>query len=214
MSVRFLHFICALITSSLLVTSASATDAPPTILVLGDSLSAGFGMDVPDTWTALLQGRLETEGYGYSVVNASISGDTTGNGLRRLPRALKIHQPEIVLIELGGNDGLRGISVEIMKSNLEQMILKIRDAGADVILAGILIPPNYGDEYTADFAAVYPALAAQHSTQLIPFFMEGVALDNGLMQPDGIHPNKQAQPKLMETVWVTLEPMLSSDNPN
>lgn len=181
--------------------------------MVGDSLSAGFGLDLPDTWASLLQSRLDEEGYGYKVVNASISGDTTGNGLRRLPRALKIHQPEIVLIELGGNDGLRGISTDIMESNLEKMILKSKDAGADVVLAGMLIPPNYGDDYTADFAAVYPTLAEKHETALIPFFMEGVALDGDMMQSDGIHPNKQAQPLLMETVWVTLEPLLNGDGP-
>ena len=129
-------------------TAAIATvkgDNRPTILVLGDSLSAGYGMELPDTWAALLQSRLDKEGYGYRVVNASISGDTTGNGLRRMPRALEIHQPEIVLIELGGNDGLRGISVDIMRGNLEQMIVKAQAAGAEVILAGILIPPNYGE---------------------------------------------------------------------
>jgi len=178
--------------------------------VVGDSLSAGFGLELPDAWVSLLQARLDKEGYGYKVVNASISGDTTGNGLRRLPRALQIHQPEIVLIELGGNDGLRGIAVERMKSNLETMILKSQQAGATVVLAGILIPPNYGDDYTAEFAAVYPTLAEQYGASLIPFFMEGVALDGDLMMADGIHPNKRAQPILMETVWTTLEPVLTS----
>jgi acyl-CoA thioesterase-1 len=208
MRLRFLHFIYVLVIGSLLTSVAAAEDPPPVILVLGDSLSAGFGVDLPDTWPALLQRRLVAEGYGYKVVNASISGDTSGNGLRRLPRALKIHQPEIVLIELGGNDGLRGISTEIMQSNLAQMIIKSREAGAETILAGILIPPNYGDDYTAEFTAVYPALAEQHSTALIPFFMEGVALDGGMMQADGIHPNTRAQPILMETVWATLKPLL------
>lgn len=188
---------------------AIAEDSSPRILVMGDSLSAGLGLDAPDTWPALLQDRLNWEGYGYKVVNASISGDTTGNGLRRLPRALQIHQPEIVIIELGGNDGLRGISPAIMRSNLEKMIIESRKTGADVVLAGILIPPNYGQEYTDEFSAVYPALAGQYSVALIPFFMEGVALDNNMMQADGIHPNKQAQPILLNNVWETLEPLLS-----
>lgn len=184
-------------------------DARPVILVMGDSLSAGRGIDLEDTWIALLQTRLDKEGYGYRVVNASISGDTTGNGLRRLPRALDIHQPEVVIIELGGNDGLRGLPIEVMRNNLATMIDQSRAVGAMVVLAGMLIPPNYGDEYTAEFAAVYPALAAEHATPLIPFFMEGVALDPSKMQADGIHPNEDAQPILLETVWETLAPALN-----
>lgn len=189
--------------------SASA-DSRPIILVLGDSLSAGFGVDLEDTWIALLQARLEQKGYGYRVVNASISGDTTGNGLRRLPRSLDIHRPEILIIELGGNDGLRGLPIELMRANLAEMIALGRENGARIVLAGMLIPPNYGDDYTNDFAAVFPELAAEFDTPLIPFFMEGVALDPGKMQADGIHPNTEAQPILMETVWTTLEPELAT----
>jgi acyl-CoA thioesterase-1 len=185
-----------------------ANDERPTILVLGDSLSAGFGLDLEDSWVSLLQSRLDAEGYGYKVVNASISGDTTGNGLRRLPRALQIHQPEIVVIELGGNDGLRGIPIDIMQNNLEQMIVKIQEQGAVIVLAGMLIPPNYGEQYTSAFAAVYPQLAEQYDLALIPFFMEGVALEADMMQPDGIHPNKNAQPILLEIVWSKLQPSL------
>lgn len=187
--------------------SASA-DSRPIILVLGDSLSAGFGVDLEDTWIALLQARLEEKGYGYRVVNASISGDTTGNGVRRLPRSLDIHRPEILIIELGGNDGLRGLPIEIMRANLTKMITLGRENGARIVLAGMLIPPNYGDDYANDFAAVFPELAAEYDAPLIPFFMEGVALDPGKMQRDGIHPNTEAQPILMETVWATLEPEL------
>jgi len=175
---------------------------------LGDSLSAGFGVDLEDTWIALLQARLEEKGYGYRVVNASISGDTTGNGVRRLPRSLDIHRPEILIIELGGNDGLRGLPIEIMRANLTKMITLGRENGARIVLAGMLIPPNYGDDYANDFAAVFPELAAEYDAPLIPFFMEGVALDPGKMQRDGIHPNTEAQPILMETVWATLEPEL------
>ena len=189
--------------------ASQANDARPTILVLGDSLSAGFGLDLEDTWVSLLQSRLDAKGYGYKVVNASISGDTTGNGLRRLPRALQIHQPEIVVIELGGNDGLRGISVDIMKTNLEKMIVKIQAANARIVMAGMLIPPNYGEQYTAAFAAAYPELATKYSVPLIPFFMEGVALEASMMQADGIHPNKQAQPVLLELVWEKLQPQLN-----
>ena len=176
---------------------------------MGDSLSAGRGVDLEDTWINLLQARLDGKGYGYRLVNASISGDTSGNGLRRLPRALRIHQPEIVIIELGGNDGLRGLPVELMRDNLAAMISASADSGAEVILAGMLIPPNYGEKYTEDFASVYPELAATFDTALIPFFMDDVALDPSRMQADGIHPNSDAQPILMETVWTTLLPTLT-----
>ena len=176
---------------------------------MGDSLSAGRGVDLADTWINLLQARLDEKGYGYRLVNASISGDTSGNGLRRLPRALRIHQPEIVIIELGGNDGLRGLPVELMRENLAAMISASADSGAEVVLAGMLIPPNYGEKYTQDFAGVYPELAATFETPLIPFFMEDVALDPSRMQADGIHPNSGAQPILMETVWTTLQPTLT-----
>jgi len=165
-------------------------------------------MDADQTWVALLQQRLQQEGYGYRVVNASITGDTTGNGLRRLPRALRVHQPEIVIIELGGNDGLRGLPVSVMHSNLEKMISQSRDAGAMVVLAGMLIPPNYGEDYANDFAAVYPALAREYGLPLIPFFMDGVALDSSKMQDDGIHPNVSAQPILLNNVWTILESAL------
>ena len=182
--------------------TVQAEDSRAAILVVGDSLSAGYGLDYEETWAALLQSRLDEKGYEYRVVNASISGK------RRLPRALKVHQPEIVLIELGGNDGLRGISTEIMQANLEDMIVESSEAGARVILAGMLIPPNYGAEYTDDFAAVYPSLAEKYELPLIPFFMKNVALDDGMMQIDGIHPNAKAQPLLVENVWEALEPEL------
>ena len=181
---------------------------PATVLVLGDSLSAGYGMDVHQTWVYMLEARLQSEGYGYRVINASISGDTTGNGLRRLPRALDIHQPEIVIIELGGNDGIRGLPVRVMRDNLDQMINKARASGAMVVLAGILIPPNYGEDYANEFAAVYGELAAKYDLPLIPFFMEGVALDPTKMQADGIHPNTDAQPILLNNVWDVLGPAL------
>ncbi|MEE4185974.1 MAG: arylesterase [Gammaproteobacteria bacterium] len=176
----------------------------PSVLVLGDSLSAGYGMDVEATWVAMLETRLNEKGYGYRVINASISGDTTGNGLQRLPRALQLHQPEIVIIELGGNDGLRGLPVEVMRDNLEAMIVETRAAGALPVLAGILIPPNYGEDYASEFAAVYPGLAEEYDVPLIPFFMQGVALDPSKMQADGIHPNESAQAILLDNVWDTL----------
>jgi len=183
-------------------------DSRANILVVGDSLSAGFGLNLEDTWVALMQARLDSKGYGYRMVNASISGDTTGNGLRRLPRAIDLHQPEIVIIELGANDGLRGLPVEVMQQNLAEMIRTAKAGGARVVLAGMLMPPNYGDEYTKSFAAAFPALARKFDVPLIPFFLDGIALNPSLLQADGLHPTAEAQPLLLETVWTTLEPEL------
>ena len=179
------------------------------ILVVGDSLSAGLGIDPDQSWVALLQDRLNRQGYGYRVVNASISGDTTTGGLRRLPRALAQNDPVVVVIELGGNDGLRGTPIRVMRDNLRRMIQMCRDIDVPVILAGMLMPPNYGQAYTDEFAAVYKELAEANDVSLIPFFMKNVALDPALMQPDGIHPNAAGQPYLLENVWSVLEPTLS-----
>jgi len=200
---------CVLLTISVLFVAAAQADDRPTLLVLGDSLSAGYGMDTEQTWVAMLEARLQEEGCGYKVVNASISGDTSGGGLRRLPRALRVHQPEIVIIELGGNDGLRGVPVPVLYSNLEGMITEARDSGAAVVLAGMLIPPNYGADYADEFAAVYPALAQKYDLPLIPFFMDRVALDYSLMQDDGVHPTVAAQPILLENVWPVLSRTLN-----
>ena len=192
-----------------LVAACSPAAAPDrTILVVGDSLSAGFGVPLEQGWVALLRERLADEGYGYRVVNASISGDTTSGGLRRLPRALEQHRPAIVIIELGGNDGLRGTPVMVIRSNLKQMIDISRAQDAQIVLAGMQMPPNYGASYTEAFADVYADLAADYDAALIPFFMDGVALNADLMQPDGIHPNAAGQPVLLETAWAALEPLL------
>jgi len=184
---------------------AHATEPVRTLLVVGDSLSAGFGLDPGQGWVTLLQNRLDARGYGYRVVNASISGDTTTGGLARLPRALKLHRPEIVLIELGGNDGLRGTPIGVMRDNLSEMIGLAKAAGARVLIAQMQIPPNYGQRYTEAFAAVYPELAKKHRVALIPFVLDGIALDRTLMQPDGIHPNAAGQPKLLDNAWPALE---------
>jgi acyl-CoA thioesterase-1 len=192
-----------------LAAEVKASETSPTLLVVGDSLSAGLGLEQQDAWVTLLQEQLDRKGYGYRVVNASISGDTTGNGLRRLPRALDIHQPDIVVIELGGNDGLRGLPVGLMRRNLDEMIRQSAARDAMVILAGMMIPPNYGEDYATEFAAVYPSLANKHSVPLVPFFLEGVALVPGMLQSDGIHPNKKAQPILLSNVWEVLVPVLA-----
>ncbi len=175
------------------------------MLVLGDSLSAGFGLEPGQGWLTLLQNRLDERGYGYRVVNASISGDTTTGGLGRLPRALQLHRPDVVLIELGGNDGLRGTALGVVRDNLSQMIRLSKQAGARVVLAGMRMPPNYGRRYTEEFAAIYPELAKKYGIPLIPFMLDGIALDRTLMQGDGIHPNAAGQPRLLDNAWPVLE---------
>jgi acyl-CoA thioesterase-1 len=184
---------------------AHASDPARTLLVVGDSLSAGFGLEPGQGWVELLQDRLEAKGYGYRVVNASISGDTTTGGLGRLPRALKVHRPSIVVIELGGNDGLRGTPIAVMRQNLEEMIRLSKAAGARVVLAGLHMPPNYGTRYTKEFAAVYPELARAHGAGLIGFILDGVALEKSFMQADGIHPNAAGQPRILENAWPVIE---------
>ncbi len=185
--------------------SALASDAGRTLLVIGDSLSAGFGLEPEQGWVALLQNRLDAEGYGYRVVNASITGDTTTGGVGRLPRALKLHRPSIVLIELGGNDGLRGTPIPVIRDNMAEMIRLARGANARVVLAGMKMPPNYGERYTSSFEAVFGELAAEHDVALIGFFMDGVALNPRFMQSDGIHPNAAGQSRLLENAWPVLE---------
>jgi len=195
-------------------TTATAAVAPTAdtanskILIVGDSLSAGYGLEPEESWVALLQNRLTAEGYGHTVVNASISGDTTGGGVRRLPRALEAHQPGIVVIELGGNDGLRGTPVMVIRQNVSRMIGLAQDAGARVVLAGMVMPPNYGQKYTDAFANVYTALADDYDAALVPFFMDGVALDPTKMQPDQIHPNADGQPILLDNIWPVLRDLL------
>ena len=186
-----------------------ADDRTPAILIVGDSLSAGYGLEPGESWVTLLQNRLSSEGYEHTVVNASISGDTTGGGLRRLPRALDIHRPGIVIIELGGNDGLRGTPIGVIRSNIEKMIGLSQEAGAQVLLAGMAMPPNYGERYTNGFASLYADLADEYGATLIPFFMDGVALDPSKMQQDQIHPNAAGQPILLDNVWPALVDVLN-----
>ena len=195
----------------LLVTSGcAAANNNQTILIIGDSLSAGYGIDEEQSWVVLLQDRLNNEGYGYRVINASISGDTTGGGLRRLPRALKQHEPGVVVIELGGNDGLRGTPIHVIRGNLGSMIELAQDTGARVILAGMQMPPNYGAAYTGDFSRMYPELAQDYDASLVRFFMQDVALNPNLMQPDRIHPNADGQSILLDNVWPVLEMLLQT----
>jgi len=186
--------------------SALASDR--TILVLGDSLSAAYGIRPELGWVALLTQRLQAQGYGYRVVNASVSGETTSGGRERLPRALQLHQPAIVILELGANDGLRGLPVKTARENLGQMLQLSRGARAAVLLVGIRIPPNYGPRYTEDFARMFPELANQYHVPLVPFLLDNVALDPARMQEDGLHPNAQGEPVVLETLWPYLKPLL------
>lgn len=185
-------------------------EAPPerTLLVMGDSLAAAYGMDVRQGWVALLAQRLEARPQPYRVVNASISGETTRGGRTRLSAALREYTPALVIVELGGNDGLRGVSLEETRRNLDAMVAESLAAGARVLLVGIELPPNYGPVYTGSFRAMFAEVAARHQVPLLPFLLEGVALDSGLMQADGIHPAQAAQPILLENVWTYLEPLL------
>jgi acyl-CoA thioesterase-1 len=179
-----------------------------TLLVVGDSLSAAFGLDVRAGWVALLEGRLRAEKLDYKVINASISGDTTANGLARLPRLLKEHRPEVVIIELGGNDGLRGLSLEQMRHNLAAMAAKAKASGARVLLVGIELPPNYGQRYTERFRRAYADAAREQQVALVTSIVAGIGIDRNLMQADGIHPKANAQGRMLENVWPRLRPLL------
>ena len=191
------------------VISALADDSPgPAVVVVGDSLSAAYGIDVTDGWVNLLRQRLAERGYPHRVVNASVTGDTTRGGVARLPTLLDREQPLVVIIELGGNDGLRGITPAAMTDNLRRMVQLARDAGAYPFLLGVELPANYGPAFRKLFQDAYYEVANTESVPLVPSFLEGVAMDPALMQPDGIHPNESAQPAMLDTVWSRLEPLL------
>ena len=168
-------------------------------------------MDREQSWVHLLELRLEQHGHAYRILNSSISGDTTQGGLARLPRLLDSYQPEIVIIEIGGNDGLRGINPDVTRRNLESMIQHSQQAGARVLLAGIKLPPNYGTAYLEQFETIYSDLAGKYDTLLVPFFMDGVVLQPGYLQADGIHPNESGQPILLENVWQVMETALVTE---
>jgi len=191
-----------------LISNAVQASDQPVLLILGDSLSAGYGMDREHSWVHLLELRLDQYGHSYRVLNSSISGDTTQGGLARLPRLVDRYQPEIVIIELGGNDGLRGINPDVTRENMTRMIRYSQQAGARVLLAGIKLPPNYGTAYLQQFESIYTDLAAEYDTLLVPFFMDGVVFEPGMLQADGIHPSEKGQPVLLENVWTVLAPAL------
>lgn len=187
----------------------SALCANSAILVLGDSLSAGYGIDTKQGWVTLLQERLRHTGYSYQVVNASVSGDTTRGGLSRLPAALARHRPAIVVIELGGNDGLRGLSLADMRQNLSAIITQSQASGARVLLAGVRLPPNYGEAYVRKFHEVYRDLARTHGVALVPFLLDGVGGRQELMQSDGVHPRVEAQARMLDNIWPHLQALLA-----
>jgi acyl-CoA thioesterase-1 len=186
---------------------APAGEAPG-ILILGDSLSAAYGMEISESWPSLLQQRLNENGHAHRVFNSSITGDTTQGGLARLPRLLEKHRPVIVIVELGGNDGLRGLPLDVTRANLSRMVELSQAAGATVVLAEMRIPPNYGRSYTERFNGTYTNLSEQYEVVLLPFILQDIALEPGLMQSDGIHPTARAQPLILDEVWETLEPLL------
>lgn len=177
-------------------------------MVLGDSISAAYGIEIQQGWVKLLEAKLQSQYPNTKLINESISGDTTSGGLARLPIALQHNRPDWLLLELGANDGLRGLDPAVMKQNLIQIIQAARQTGAKIILLGVRIPPNYGKRYTELFYSVYPDLAKEFGLGFLPFIMEDVALNPALMQADGLHPNAAAQPLIAEKIWQTLQPLL------
>lgn len=206
MSIRLLLFVLSL--WSALWTGVVRADTAPTILVFGDSLSAGYGIDVNSGWVQLLRDRLKDQGYPHQIVNGSVSGETTAGGLSRLPATLQRNPPDIVLLELGANDGLRGLPLETMRKNLEALVAASQDTGATVVLFEMRLPPNYGSEYTERFRAVFHAVAEDSGAVLLPFFMASIARDPANFQEDRAHPTAAAQPALLDAIWPTLEPLL------
>lgn len=181
----------------------------PVILVFGDSLSAGYGLShVEQGWVELLRTKLKSEGYGYQVINASVSGETTAGGLARLPRALSLHHPQVVVLELGGNDGLRALPIAQMRANLAKMVDLSSAAGSRVLLLGMRIPPNYGPQYTEQFRSTFVDLGRDDKLPVVPFLLAGIALTPALMQADGVHANESGQPKILENTWPALQPLL------
>lgn len=211
-AIRWLYGLLLLFSSLLCVKVCAASQVSPSpakkILIMGDSLSSAYNMPVEKGWVSLLESFASKQGLNLKMINASISGETTAGGLSRLKNQLNKHQPDIVIIELGGNDGLRGLDLVVVQQNLLQMIKLSQQTGAKVLLAAMQIPPNYGRTYTERFTQLYANIAAQQKVVLIPFLLEGVATNKQYMQSDGIHPNSQAQPLIMQNVWQCLRPLL------
>lgn len=196
------------VTGALMVVLWAQGAMASTVLVVGDSISAGLGVETSQGWVNLMQKRLEEGGFEQKVVNASISGDTSAGGLARLPALLSEHKPSLVIIELGGNDGLRGQPPAQLQQNLASMVEQSQKAGAKVLLLGMRLPPNYGERYNKAFAAAFSNVATEKKLPLVPFFLEGVGGVPELMQADGIHPTAAAQGKLLDNAWPTIKPLL------
>jgi len=201
---RFLFFSFALAAVPL----ASAQDKSPVLLVVGDSVSAGYGLTSGQGWVDMLSKKLASEGYRYRVVNASISGDTTAGGRARLPALLAQHKPAVVVVELGGNDALRGGKLATTRENLDAMVVASQAAGAKVLVVGMEIPPNYGPAYAREFRDLYASVSSTRKVPLVPSLFAGFAEDLALFQPDRIHPTAQAQARLLDNVWPQLAPLL------
>jgi acyl-CoA thioesterase I len=202
--------LCIFCLSCSIYFSSWAADENLTLLIYGDSLSASYGIDQEQGWVNLLKSKLLSEEWPVDVVNGSVSGETTTGGLARLPAMLDSYQPELLILELGGNDGLRGLPLDLMRENLASMIDLAKANGAEVILTGIQIPPNYGARYTVPFFETYSALAEEKSLSLVPFLIDGIPQQPELMQNDGIHPRAQAQSMILDNVWPILKPQLES----
>jgi acyl-CoA thioesterase-1 len=201
----------ALAAAALAATPVRAQGSARTLLVVGDSLSAEYGLARGQGWVALLEKRLARERIDYKVVNASISGDTTSGGRSRLPALLREHQPQVVVVELGGNDALRGLPLSMTEANLTQMVRASKAAGARVLVAGMAVPPNYGRKYGEDFVALFAKVARAEAAALVPFMLAGVADGadaEALFQPDRIHPRAEAHPRILENIWPALRPLL------
>jgi len=196
----------------LIIVLFSSASFAKTIMVLGDSISAGYGMPIDKGWVSLLQQTLNEQNSPYTLINKSISGDTTAGGLARIDKALEQYKPEIVLLELGANDGLRGMPPVLIKQNLRKLIHRIQEKGAGVLLLSMRIPSNYGKRYTDMFYNNYPDLAEEMEIPFVPFILEDVALAQGMMQSDGLHPNEKAQPLIADKVWEHLHPLLTNKN--
>ena len=208
-AIRIRCLLVALTSLTMLLGARASADSAYTLMVFGDSLSAAYGIEESQGWVELLARKLDDEGYPYQVINGSVSGETTTGGLSRLPAMLDSYQPDLVILELGGNDGLRGLPLKAIRENLVAMVELSREAGAEVMLTGIQIPPNYGPRYTAPFYQQYADIAAELKLPLVPFLIDGIPQQPELMQNDGIHPRAEAQGMILENVWPVLAPLLT-----
>lgn len=205
---RFSAIIAVFLASLIIYSGPSKAASDNTLMILGDSISAAYGVPLEEAWVSLLEQRLDREGMDWEVANESISGETTDGGLNRLSDLLAVIDPDVVVVELGGNDGLRGFPPRVIRQNLSDIIEKSRDSGAQVLLVGMQIPPNYGSAYTAAFRDIYPELAEQYQTGLVPFFLQDIYDREGGMQADGIHPAASSQQQLLDNLWPELKPLL------